>query len=360
MSSIWTRNLKISIFGESHGPSIGAVIDSIPPGHKIDYDDILFHMGRRSPGSSDVSTSRKESDIPKIVSGIFNGYTTGAPICAIIENQNFNSANYKNLELLRPGHADFSANTKYKGFNDPYGSGHLSGRLTAPLTFCGSVCRQILKKYDIHIGSHICSIGNIHDDIFKTEIPEKLLENLSTKKIPTINPHIKNKIINAILDAKMQGDSVGGVVECAAINVPAGLGAPMFDGIENIISSLIFAIPAVKGIEFGSGFKGSSLLGSQNNDSFFLSGNKIKTETNSHGGILGGITSGMPIVFRVAVKPTPSIAKPQSTVNIKNWSEQSISTHGRHDPCIVPRVLPVVESVCSIAILDFLMEDNKI
>ena len=360
MSSIWTRNLKISIFGESHGPCIGTVIDNMPAGEELNFDDILFDMKRRAPGSSNVSTARLEPDEPKIVSGILNGHTTGAPICAIIENKNFNSSDYKTPELLRPGHADFSANVKYGGFNDCNGSGHFSGRLTAPLTFCGAVCRQILKRRGIFIGAHIHSIKNICDDSFETDISQALLESLCREKMPTINKNVKTKMTNTILQAKAQGNSVGGVVECAAINVPAGVGSPMFEGIENIISSLVFAIPGVKGIEFGSGFWGSTLFGSQNNDCFFLSGNKIKTETNNHGGILGGISSGMPIVFKVAVKPTPSIGKPQKTINIKDLSEQVVSTAGRHDPCIVPRVLPVVESVCAIAILDFLMGDGKL
>lgn len=359
MSSIWTRNLKISLFGESHGPGVGVVIDNLPAGEKINYDEIMFHMKRRAPGNSELSTKRKEPDIPEIISGVLNGYTTGAPLCAIIENKSFKSSDYKNLELLRPGHADFSAYVKYKGFNDPYGSGHLSGRLTAPLTFCGSICRQILKNKDIFIGSHIYSIKDVYDIGFDTDISINLLESLTHEHFPTLSPNIKNKMINTILEAKSQGDSVGGIIECAAVNVPVGLGSPLFEGIENIISSLIFAIPAIKGIEFGSGFFSTTIFGSQNNDSFLVSGNKIKTHTNNHGGILGGITSGMPVTFKVAVKPTPSISKPQSTVNIDNLAEQTISTTGRHDPCIVPRVLPAVESVCAIAILDFLMEDNN-
>lgn len=358
MSSIWAKNLKISIFGESHGPSIGAVLDNIPAGEKINFDQIMFNMKRRAPGNSKITTPRKEDDIPKIISGVLNGCTTGAPICAIIENKNFNSSNYQNSELLRPGHADFSANVKYKGFNDSSGSGHLSGRLTAPITFCGSICRQILKNKNIFIGSHIYSIKNVYDEKFKTDVSKNLLENLSHEDFPTINLNVKDKMISTILDAKLKGDSVGGIVECAAINVPAGLGSPMFEGIENVISSLIFAIPAIKGIEFGSGFFGTTLLGSENNDPFVVYDNNIKTETNNHGGILGGITSGMPIVFRAAVKPTPSIATPQPTVNINNLSRQYISTTGWHDPCIVPRVLPVVESICAIAILDFIMEGH--
>ena len=360
MSSIYNGNIKISIFGESHGAAIGAVVDNLPAGEKINFDELNWQMQRRAPGYDKTSTERKESDIPKIISGIRNGYTTGAPICAIIENKNVVSDNYRALEnLIRPGHADYTAGVKYNGFNDIRGGGHLSGRITAALNFCGAVCRQILERRGVIIGAHVYSVFDVFDDKFDdVTIPDNLLKRLSNEKFPVINSNSKERMIEKILQVKQDRDSVGGVIECAIKNVPAGLGSPIFDGIENKISSLIFAIPAVKGIEFGAGFAASAMLGSKNNDSFTVENGKISTKTNNHGGILGGISSGMPIIFRCAVKPTPSIAKYQETVNIKSMQREKISVLGRHDSCIVPRAVPVVESVAAVTILDFFKEAN--
>lgn len=359
MSSIYNGNIKISIFGESHGPSIGAVLDDIPAGEKINLDEIYLQMQRRTPGFTKISTERKETDLPKIISGILNGYTTGAPICAIIENENVKSDSYEKLEsLIRPGHSDYTANIKYKGFNDPRGGGHLSGRLTAALNFCGALCRQILEKRNVIIGAHVYSIFNLFDKRFDENTSDSLLKQLSRETFPVINPNVKDKMIKNILKIKKQGDSLGGIIECEIKNVPAGLGSPIFNGIENKISSLIFSIPAVKGIEFGSGFLATHMLGSQNNDPFIIKNKKIFTQTNNHAGILGGISSGMPIIFRCAIKPTPSIAKSQNTVNTKTNKSTQISICGRHDPCIVPRAVPVVEAVAAIALLDFFKEAN--
>lgn len=362
MSSVWTNNLKISIFGESHGRSIGAVIDNFPAGEKIDFKEILRELKRRSPGNYSFSTSRKEEDIPEILSGISNGFTTGAPICAIINNKNCNSKDYKNiLEKLRPGHADYTANMRYNGFNDSNGGGHLSGRLTAPLVFCGALCKQILKKRGVLVGAHISSIGKINDDRFSYKLEENLLNKLSKSEgLILINEALHSDFYNEIMFYKNDGDSVGGTVECAIAGVPAGIGDPIFYGVENVISSLVFSIPGIKGIEFGNGFDCSKISGSENNDEFFIEKSNILTKTNNHGGILGGITSGMPIIFRVAVKPTPSIKKKQSTVNIRNLKSESISVLGRHDPCIVPRVVPCVEAVAAIAIFDLMKGEGKI
>lgn len=359
MSSIYNGNIGISIFGESHGAAIGAVLDGIPAGEKIDFEQVYLQMQRRAPGKSEITTERREADRPKVVSGVIDGYTTGAPICGIIENENIESQNYKNLkDIIRPGHADYTANVKYRGFNDINGGGHFSGRLTAALTFCGAICRQILERKGIIIGAHVYSIFDVFDDHFKMEFSTELLKRLSQEAFPVINSAAKEKMIQRILEAKSEGDSVGGVIECALDNVPPGLGAPIFGGIESKISALIFAIPAIKAIEFGAGFAVAKILGSQNNDSFAVREEKIFTKTNNHGGILGGISSGMPIVFRCAVKPTPSIAKPQDTVDIKTNRPVRISVYGRHDPCIVPRAVPVVEAVSAIAMLDFLKEAN--
>lgn len=362
MSSIWTNNLKLSIFGESHGKAIGAVLDNIPAGEEIDFDEILHQMRRRAPGNDVFSTERKEKDIPIILSGVTNRHTTGAPICAIINNEDYDSSDYivrKNI-IPRPGHADYTATVKFDGFNDIRGGGHLSGRLTAPIVFCGAICRQILKRRGISIGAHIASVGQVKDEKFGVKVDEVLLERLSNSTgLCLIKECLKEEFTQEIARYKENGDSIGGTIECAIIGVPAGVGEPIFYGIENIISSLIFSIPGIKGIEFGNGFECSSLSGSQNNDVFFIEENKIATKTNNHGGVLGGISSGMPIVFRVAVKPTPSIMKEQQTINLKTLKEEKINVRGRHDPCIVPRVVPCVEAVAAIAILDILLGDKK-
>lgn len=359
MSSIYSGRIGISIFGESHGAAIGAVLDGIPAGEKIDFEQVNLQMHRRAPGQSDTATERKESDRPKVISGVLNSHTTGAPICGIIANENAESKSYESLKnLVRPGHSDYTAHVKYRGFNDTRGGGHLSGRLTAALTFCGAICRQILERRGVLIGAHVYSIFDVFDDRFGVEIPAELIRRLSQETFPVINAAAKEKMVQKILKAKSEGDSVGGIIECAVDNVPPGLGDPIFGGIESKLSALVFAIPAVKGIEFGAGFAAANMLGSQNNDAFVLRGGKISTKTNNHGGILGGISSGLPIVFRCAIKPTPSIAKQQGTVNVHTNQPAKISASGRHDPCIVPRAVPVVEAVSAIAILDFFKEAN--
>ena len=357
MSSVWGHNIKISVFGESHGKAIGVVIDDLPPGEKIDFEEIDFQMKRRCPGNSEMTSERRENDEIKIMSGILNNTTTGTPLCGIIYNKNINSGDYeKNQFLLRPGHADYTGHVRYKGFEDFRGGGHFSGRLTAPLVFAGSVCRQILQKRGIMIGAHISSVGGILDDSFDfVNISAELLKDLSLDFFPVINQEIKLKMQREIQKTKSDDDSVGGTVECAVIGVPAGVGNPIFDNIESKISSVIFGIPGVKGVEFGNGFKGSEIKGSDNNDEFILKNNEIKTLTNNHGGILGGITSGMPIIFKTAFKPTPSIKKAQRTVNIKNNWEEEIHINGRHDPCIAIRGASVIESSAAIAIMDFIL-----
>ncbi len=357
MSSMFNGNIKISLFGESHGVAIGAVLDGLPAGEKIDLDAVNLQMQRRAPGQSDVASARREADIPRVISGLLNSYTTGAPLCALIENTAANPSDYDALRNVpRPGHADYTARVKFSGFNEPRGGGHFSGRLTAALTFCGAVCRQILARRGVSIGAHIYSICDVRDVPFETEISDTLLNRLSSDNFSLIDISVKGKMLDKIRSAKAAGDSVGGIVECAIKNVPAGLGSPIFDGVENKISSLIFAIPAVKGIEFGAGFASTAMLGSQNNDEFILIDNKVCTKTNHHGGVLGGITSGMPIVFRCAIKPTPSIATTQMTVDLEAYQPTEFSVAGRHDPCIVPRAVPVIEAVAAIAMMDFFKE----
>ncbi len=355
MSSTWGESVKISIFGESHGIAIGVVIDGLPAGELIDMDAILAQMKRRAPGQDKSATPRKESDFPKVMSGLLNHTTTGAPLCAVIENTNTRSQDYGNLlDVPRPGHADYPAYLHYHGYNDIRGGGHFSGRLTAPLVFAGAVCRQILERRGIRIGAHVASIAQIQDTPFDpAAIPDELLETLSTAYFPVIDSGKKEAMAALIEEARMSQDSVGGVVECAVTGLPAGIGGPLFGGVEPMLASILFGIPAVKGVEFGDGFSSCTLRGSQNNDPFHYEDGCVKTSTNHAGGILGGITTGMPMVFRVGVKPTASISQNQQSVNLQTQKDQVLSVHGRHDPCIVPRAVPVVEAAAAVALMNF-------
>lgn len=357
MGSIFGDNLKISLFGESHGPAIGVVIDGLPSGFPIDFDNISEEMGRRKPGSGVYSTKRNEPDEVEILSGIYDKKTTGTPLCAIITNQDSKSGDYDELmKLMRPGHADYSGYVRYKGFNDIRGSGHFSGRLTAPIVFAGALVSQILEKRNIVIGSHIDSIYDMKDVGFdKSNITKEQLLELRSMDIPVNDRSCHEEYLNIISNAKKDLDSVGGVIETAIIGLQAGIGSPMFDNLEAKLSSILFSIPAVKGLEFGEGFGITSLFGSQANDSIYIENGRILTKTNNNGGINGGITNGMPIVFRVAVKPTPSIAKEQETINIKEGMNSTVKVKGRHDACIVPRVVPVIEAAAAIAVFDLLL-----
>ena len=360
MNGVWGNSIKISIFGESHGKAVGINIGGLPPGIQINMEQVLFEMNRRAPKSS-LSTSRKEEDTPDILSGLYNNKTTGMPICAIIQNNNVYSKDYNNLKsLMRPSHSDYPAHIRYKGFNDYRGGGHFSGRLTAPLVFAGAICKQILGTQNIHIGSHISSIKNINDNSFDyTNIPKELLKQLSYDEIPLINKLKENEIKDCIKNAKNDGDSVGGVIECAIIGVCAGIGEPFFASVESTLAQLLFSVPAVKGVEFGLGFDITKENASDINDELYYDNNKIvKTKTNNSGGIQGGITNGMPIVFKCAIKPTSSISKKQDTINLQTQQNDTIEIIGRHDPCIVHRAVPVVESVSAIGILDLVRSSN--
>ena len=360
MSSTYGEILKLSIFGQSHGPAIGMTLDGIPAGLSVDFDALQSFLDRRAPGQDSYATARKEADKPDFLSGIVDNYTCGAPIAAIIHNANTRSADYDNLNACpRPGHADYPAQIKYHGYQDVAGGGHFSGRLTAPLCIAGGLCKQWLEKKNIFIGAHISSVGKIKDE------PEKLSwMNPDLSKIqadfPVVNASAGKKMIDEIAKAKADCDSVGGTIECFITGLPAGLGNPMFDGIENKLAQIIYGIPAVKGPEFGSGFNGSQMLGSENNDPYIYEDGLVKTVSNNAGGILGGISTGMPIVFQVAIKPTPSIAKPQNTINLELAREETIVVHGRHDPCIVPRAVPVIEAAAAIAIFDVCLNDGFI
>lgn len=351
------NKIKISIFGQSHSEAIGVVIDGLPAGFKIDLDKTAAFMARRAPGNSDLATPRKEADAVKIISGVVEGVTCGAPLCAVIENTNTRSGDYSKLRIMpRPSHSDFAAMMKHGGFNDIRGGGNFSGRLTAPLCFAGAVCMQMLEEKGIRIGAHISSIGKVQDIRFDpVNVNNNDFDSLLAKPFPVISDKQGELMRKEILDAKAESDSVGGTIECAVIGLPAGIGDPIFDGMENRISAAVFGIPAIKGIEFGSGFEGSTLRGSQNNDPFTVQDGKIATVTNNHGGILGGITSGMPLVFRCAVKPTPSIGKEQQTVNTETGAAESLVIGGRHDPCIVPRAVPCIEAAAAVVIADYLL-----
>ncbi len=356
MSGVWGTKIKYSIFGESHGKAIGITIDGLPSGVELDLEEINREMLRRAPGKNKLSTPRQEKDQYEIVSGYFNGKTTGTPLCAIIRNSDQHSKDYeKTKDLMRPGHADYTGFIRYGGFNDYRGGGHFSGRITAPIVFAGAVAKQVLSKKEIIIGSHIKSIRTVEEDFFSgVNINRSILEELSHKEFPTLDDKKGLTMQEEILKAREELDSVGGVVECAILNLPPGIGSPFFGSVESILSSLLFSIPAVKGVEFGEGFNIAKMKGSEANDEFYSVGDEIKTYSNNNGGILGGITSGMPVVFRVAFKPTPSIAKEQKTVDISKNEDAIIKVEGRHDPCIVQRAVPVVEAVAAMGILEML------
>lgn len=358
MSSTWGTKCKISIFGESHGPAIGVVMDGLPAGLAIDYEDVLREMRRRAPGRDELSTPRKEEDIPRILSGIFEDKTTGAPLCAMIENRNTRSGDYANLKNRpRPGHADFTGFVRYNGFNDPRGGGHFSGRITAPLVFCGAIIKQILRQKGIVVGGHVAAIAGVQDERFDpVNIHSDQLDAISRMALPLLNGAVESAMRSAVAAAKAEQDSVGGVIECAICGLPAGVGDPFFDSLESVLAHLLFSIPAIKGVEFGDGFGLSSMRGSQANDPYCMQGGSVRTTSNHNGGILGGITNGMPVIFRTAVKPTPSIGRQQSTVLLSERTETTIAIEGRHDPCIVQRALPVVEAAAALAVYELLTD----
>ena len=357
VSSQYGKKLRISIFGQSHSPAIGVSIDGLPAGIVLDTDELCLFLKRRAPGQDDISTARIENDIPEVLSGLVNGVTCGAPLTMIIRNSDARSADYHEIrDVPRPSHADFTAHVKYNGYQDVAGGGHFSGRLTAPLCAAGGICIQVLHKLGVDIGAHILSIGGIRDAQDNAFDPIRVSINdfkiVRDNPLPVLRHEVGEAIKQRIIAAQVKSDSLGGVVECAAIGLPPGLGDPMFDGIENRIAGIIFGIPGVKGIEFGSGFAGSGRKGSENNDSFYMDGNKIKTRTNHSGGILGGITSGMPVLFRVAFKPTASIGMEQDSVSLSRGENAVLKVTGRHDPCIVPRAVPCVEAATAIALYD--------
>ena len=359
MSSEFGKILKVSVFGQSHGTAIGVNIDGLPAGEEIDLEELQRFLDRRRPGKNKLSTARNEGDAPEILSGLLEGKTCGAPLCAMIRNSDQHSGDYAELQdKPRPGHADYTAWVKWKGFADMRGGGHFSGRLTAPLCVAGGIAKQILARRGVHVGAHLYSVGNYLDAPLPDCPTPELFEAVATKPFPVLNDKNGELMQKLIERAKQELDSVGGIVECAAIGLPAGLGDPMFDGAENRLAAALFGIPAVKGVEFGKGFTASYLHGSQNNDTFAVEDGRIVTTTNNAGGILGGITTGMPIVLRAAFKPTPSIAQDQKTVSLSKMENTTLTIHGRHDPCIAHRAVPVVEAVTACVLLDLLLEGN--
>ena len=359
MSSEFGHLLKISVFGQSHGRAIGAVVDGLPAGEAIDLDELQAFLDRRKPGKNRLSTARKEADAPTFLSGLENGKTCGAPLCAVIENGDQHSGDYAGLtDTPRPGHADYTAAVKWGGQADMRGGGHFSGRLTAPLSIAAGIAKQILARRGIHVGAHLSEVAGIADDPFPLHPTAELFEKLAAKDFPVLDDGAGERMQQAILAAREELDSVGGIVECAAIGLPAGLGDPMFDGVENRLAAALFGIPAVKGVEFGAGFAAARSRGSENNDAFSVQNGAVVTDTNHAGGILGGITNGMPILLRTAMKPTPSIARAQKTVRLSQMEEIPLEIRGRHDPCIAHRAVPVVEAVTAAVLLDLLLEGN--
>ena len=375
MNSTCGDNLKLTIFGASHDPEIGMTLEGVPANETIDADELQRFLSRRAPGRNAYSTSRHEADIPEFRSGLADGVTDGKPITAVIRNTNAHSKDYDELKYIpRPGHADYTAAVKYFGTLNMAGGGPFSGRMTAPLCIAGGIAKQLLEKQGITITARIKSIAGIEDggsfedclggrintaETDKMADAERLETLLSGKDFPVLDDKQGEKMKEAILNAKAEGDSVGGIVECAVFGLPTGLGGPLFDGMEGRIAKWVFGIPAVKGIEFGAGFRAAALKGSENNDPFTVSNGTVRTKTNHAGGILGGITDGMPLVFRAAFKPTPSIGKVQQSVDLRTLEETVLEVQGRHDPCIVPRAVPVAEAAAALAVYDALLEREK-
>lgn len=358
MSSTYGENLKLSIFGQSHGPAIGMTLDGIPAGLPVDFDKLQTLLNRRAPGQNAWSTPRKEADRPEFLGGILEGFTCGSPIAAVIYNKNTRSGDYANLkDCPRPGHADYTAQVKYGGFQDSAGGGHFSGRLTAPLCIAGGLCKQWLEEMGISIGAHISAIENQSDRLFDPLAPE--ISAVSTD-FPVLDPSAGEAMRTRIARAKSQGDSVGGTVQCAVTGLPAGLGEPMFGGMESRLSQILYGIPAVKGLWFGDGDLAPTLTGSQFNDCYGLENGRVVTRSNHNGGILGGITTGMPLIFTVAIKATPSISQPQQSVSLTEGRETTLTIQGRHDPCVVPRAVPVVEAAAAIAIYDLILGNTQV
>lgn len=361
MSSEFGKTLRVTVFGQSHGRAVGVVMDGLPAGERIDLAELRAFLERRRPGRSAFSTARQEADTPVFLSGLADNQTCGSPLCAIIENADARVGDYAELARKpRPGHADYPAFVKWGGKADLSGGGHFSGRLTAPLCVAGGIAEQILARRGVFIGAHLAAAAGIEDAPFPLLPAPELFAAVAEKPFPVLDDGCGERMQAAILAASEDGDSVGGVIECAAVGLPAGLGAPMFGGVENRLAAALFGIPAVKGIEFGAGFAAAALRGSENNDPYRMTAEgRVAAMTNHAGGALGGLTTGMPLVLRAAIKPTPSIFKPQKTVDLGRMTDAELTIKGRHDPCIAPRAVPVVEAVCAAVLLDMMLEERS-
>lgn len=357
MPSVFGENIKVSIFGQSHSEAIGVVVDGLPAGFEVDMDALNAFLARRAPGQGKFTTARKESDLPEFVSGIVDGVTCGAPLCALIRNKDTRSGDYADLrDHPRPSHADYPAYVKFGAAHDIRGGGHFSGRLTAPLCVAGGIALQMLAGRGVRVGAHLCSVGDVQDERFDpVSVGERDFERIAANGFPVLDEMAGARMFDAIERARMDADSIGGTIECAATGLPAGLGDALFGGLEGRLSQALFGIPAVKGVEFGSGFEGARMRGSENNDPFVMQEGSVRTLTNNAGGILGGITTGMPLIMRVAIKPTPSIGRAQRSVSLSEGKPYELTIRGRHDPCIAPRAVPVVEAAVALVLLDMMM-----
>lgn len=353
------NKLRVTVFGQSHAAAIGCVVEGLPAGFRPDMDRVAAFMARRAPGSSAWSTKRKEADTPEILSGVVDGVLCGAPVSAVIHNSDQHSKDYEGLRRTpRPSHADYTAWVKYGESYDIRGGGQFSGRLTAPLCFAGALAIQVLEQRGIAVAGHIAAIAGIQDEVPDfAQVDRESLLALAGKPFPVFSDRAGEAMVQAIETARMETDSVGGVIRCFALGLPAGVGEPMFGGVENRLAAALFGIPAVRGVSFGDGFAAAAMRGSQHNDPFVTDGDTVRTRTNHAGGVLGGITTGMPLVVNVAIKPTASIAHEQDTVDLETMTNTTLTIHGRHDPCIVPRALPVVEAVTALTLLDMLLEE---
>lgn len=354
MKNVFGNHLTLTLFGESHGPAVGAVIDGLPAGIQVSEDEIRSMMDRRKAYGR-ISTARREEDKVEFLSGIRDGYTQGTPVAILIRNENAERKDYKE-NIIRPSHADYTGLVKYQGYADLSGGGHFSGRLTAPLTAAGAICIGMLAKKGITIGTHILQIGTIQDEHFHETDPADQLDVLKGKQFPVICDQAAEMMKQAITAAADEGDSLGGILETAVCGLEAGIGEPWFDTAEGMIAHAVFSVPAVKGISFGAGFDLAQMKGSEANDAFTAENGKIRTITNHSGGISGGITTGMPVLFRTVIKPTPSIAKEQRSVDPETLEEKIIAVKGRHDPAIVHRACPVIDAVTAFVIADLCME----
>ena len=366
MPSTFGNALRVTVFGQSHSQAVGCVVEGLPSGHVVDMEALGRFMARRAPGQGPWTTPRKEADLPRIVSGLNpKGATCGAPLAVVIENTNTRSRDYDNLMAVpRPGHADYTAWAKWHGNQDVPGGGHFSGRLTAPLCAAGGIALQILAGHGVRVGAHLLSVADVRDEPLcaldnapasQVRLESQLDALADGRTFPTIDADSGKAMLAAIDDARRELDSVGGVVECVATGMPAGVGSPMFDGIENLIARAAFGVPAVKGVEFGRGFEAARLRGSEDNDPYRMVDGAVTPVTNNAGGALGGITTGAPVLFRMALKPTSSISRPQESVDLTSGSDATLEVHGRHDPCVATRAVPVAEAICALALLDALL-----